>query len=79
MRFVKNDYFCSNKKAIKMRDVDYVEEQDVAVMEMPCLRTREEMMEVSCERMRNIVAGGEQTLSHNDVMRMVDNAIAQAV
>jgi hypothetical protein len=29
--------------------------------------------------MRDIVAGREQTLSHEDVMKMVDHAIAEAL
>ena len=50
----------------------------VSLLDMPGLRTREEMMEVSQERMRDIVAGREQTLSHEEAMKMVDKAIAEA-
>ena len=53
--------------------------QEDSLSDMPGLRTREEMMEVSRERMRDIVAGREQTLSHEEVMKMVDGAIAEAV
>ena len=53
--------------------------QEDGLLDMPGLRTREEMMEVSRERMRDIVAGREQTLSHEEAMEMVDEAIAKAV
>lgn len=53
--------------------------QEDALLDMPGLRTREEMTEVSRERMRDIVAGREQTLSHEEAMRLVDEAIAKAV
>ena len=33
MQYAKNDYFCNDIKAIKMRDVDFIEEQDVEVMD----------------------------------------------
>lgn len=52
--------------------------QEDYLLDMPGLRTREEMMEVSQERMRDIVAGREQTLSHEEAMKMVDKAIAEA-
>ena len=48
-------------------------------LQMPGIYSREEMMEVSKQRMRDIIAGREQTLSHEDVMQIVDNAIAEAV
>ena len=54
-----------------------VREED-GLLDMPGLRTREEMMEVSRERMRDIIAEREQTLSHEEVMKMVDMAIAEA-
>ena len=47
--------------------------------QMPGMYTREEMMEISRQRMRDIIAGREQTLSNDDVMMLVDNAIAEAV
>jgi hypothetical protein len=53
--------------------------QEDYLLDMPGLRTREEMMEVSRERMRGIVAGHEQTFSHDEVMKMVDKAIAEVV
>ena len=53
--------------------------QEDGLLDMPGLRTREEMMEISRERMRGIVAGHEQTFSHEEVMKMVDKAIAEAV
>lgn len=53
--------------------------QEDALLDMPGLRTREEMMEVSQERMRDIIAGREQTLSHDEAMKLVDKAIAEAV
>lgn len=51
--------------------------QEDSLLDMPGLRTREEMMEVSQERMRDIVAGREQTLSHEEAMKLVDMAIAE--
>ena len=48
-------------------------------LQMPGSYSREEMMEVSKQRMRDIIAGREQTLSHEDVMQIVDNAISEAV
>ena len=48
-------------------------------LDMPGLLTRDEMMKASIERMRDIMDGREQTLEHNDVMRMVDEAIKAAV
>ena len=53
--------------------------QEDSSLYIPGLRTREEMMEVSRERMKDIVAGREQTLPHEDVMKMVDQAIAEAL
>ena len=53
--------------------------QEDSLLDMPGLRTREEMIKVSQERMRDIAAGREQTLSHEDAMKMIDNAIAKAV
>ena len=55
-----------------------VREED-GLLDMPGLRTREEMMEVSRERMRDIMAGREQALSHEEAMNLVDKAIAEAV
>ena len=52
-----------------------VREED-SLLDMSGLRTREEMMEVSRERMRDIVAGREQTLSNEEAMKLVDMAIA---
>lgn len=48
-------------------------------VEMPGLYSREEMMELSKQRMKDIIDGREQTLSHEEVMRLVDNAIAKAI
>ena len=45
-------------------------------LQMPGLYSREEMMEVSKQRMRDIIAGRGQTLTHDGVMQLVDNAIA---
>lgn len=55
-----------------------VREED-GLLDMPGMRTREEMMQISRERMRNIIAGSEQTLSHEEAMKMVDEAIAKVV
>lgn len=54
-----------------------VREED-GLLDMPGLRTREEMMEVSRERMRDIIAERERTLSHEEVMKMAEMAIAEA-
>ena len=53
--------------------------QEDYLLDMPGLRTREEMLEVSRERMRDVVAGREETISHDEAMKMVDKAIAEAV
>ncbi len=57
---------------------DRINSQDV-LDEMPTFRSREEMMEVSRERMRDIIDGRERTLSHNEAMQLVDQAIAGAL
>ncbi|MBR3986837.1 MAG: hypothetical protein IKK04_06755 [Bacteroidales bacterium] len=46
---------------------------------LPTLRSREEMEAVSKERMRDIISGNEQTLSHDLAMQLVDKAITDAV
>ena len=51
--------------------------QEDSLLDMPGMRTREEMMQVSRERMRDIIAGREQTLSHDEVMEMMDVATAK--
>ena len=53
--------------------------QDDGLLDMPGLRTREEMMEVSQKRMKDIVEGREETLSHEEAMKLVDKAIAEAL
>ena len=53
--------------------------QEDSLLDMPGLRTREEMIEVSQERMRDIIAGREQTLSHEEAMKLVDMAIAEGL
>ena len=53
--------------------------QTDCLLDMPDLRSREEMMEASKERMRDILAGREKTFSHEEAMKMVDKAIAEAV
>lgn len=42
------------------------------------LADRQEMMRVSCERMRDIISGREKTISHKAAMQFVDRAIANA-
>ena len=49
------------------------------VEDMPIIRSHEEMMEVSKQRMRDIIEGCERTLDHNEAMQLVDQAIAEAV
>jgi len=51
--------------------------ENVKCQEMPCLRTREEMMKISKERMRDIIAGKEQTLSHDEAMRLINNICSE--
>ncbi len=53
--------------------------QTDCLLDMPGIRSREEMESVSKERMRDIIAGRENTVSHEDAMKMVDKAIADAV
>ena len=53
--------------------------QEDGLLDMPGLRTREEMMEVSRDRMRDIISGREETLSHEEAMKLVDKAIAEAI
>lgn len=53
--------------------------QEDGLLDMPGLRTREEMMEISRERMRDIITGQDQAISHEEAMKMVDKAIAEAV
>ena len=53
--------------------------QTDCLLDMPGIRSREEMESESKERMRDIIAGREKTVSHEDAMKMVDRAIADAV
>ena len=53
--------------------------QTDCLLDMPGIRSREEMESVSKERMRDIIAGREKPVSHEDAMKMVDKAIADAV
>ena len=53
--------------------------QTDCLLDMPGIRSREEMESVSKERMRDIIDGREKTVSHEDAMKMVDKAIADAV
>jgi len=53
--------------------------QTDCLLDMPGIRSREEMESVSKERMRDIIAGREKTVSHEDAMKMVDKAIADAI
>ena len=57
-----------------------MEDREVgAAAEMPGMYSREEMMELSKQRMHDILDEREHTLSHEDAMQLVDNAIAKAV
>lgn len=49
------------------------------LLDMPGIRSREEMENVSRQRMRDIIAGRENTVSHEEAMKLVDKAIADAV
>lgn len=53
--------------------------QTAANNQMASLRTREEMMELSRKRMRDIIDRRERTLTHDEAMQLVDQAIAEAV
>ena len=53
--------------------------QTDCLLDMPSICSREEMESVSKERMRDIIAGREKTVSHVEAMKMVDKAIADAV
>lgn len=57
-----------------------MEDREVCdAVQMPGMHSREEMVELSKQRMQDILSEREQTLSHEDVMQLVDNAIAKAV
>lgn len=49
------------------------------LLDMPGIRSREEMENLSKQRMRDIIAGRENTVSHEEAMKLVDKAIADAV
>ena len=53
--------------------------QTDCLLDMPGIRSREEMESVSKQRMRDIVAGRESTVPHEEAMKLVDKAIADAV
>lgn len=53
--------------------------QTDCLLDMLGIRSREEMENVSKQRMRDIIAGRENTVSHEEAMKMVDKAIADAV
>lgn len=60
--------------------IAHIEDREVCdAVQMPGMHSREEMMELSKQRMQDILSEREQTLSHEDVMQLVDNAIAKAV
>ena len=61
----------------KVRDAFRVRIEHEAVTDIPCVQSREEMMDVSRQRMKNIINGSEQTLDNDEVMRMVDDVISQ--
>lgn len=47
------------------------------LLDIPNLKTREEMMNIVRKRMKNIINKHEQTLQHQDVMNLVDNIITE--
>ena len=47
--------------------------------EIPIVRDREDLMEISKQRMRDIIDGREQVLDHEEAMQLVDKAIADAI
>ncbi len=57
---------------VRVRQVD-------GLLDMPGIRSREEMEILSKQRMRDIIAGRENTVSHEEAMKLVDKAIADAV
>ena len=65
MQYAKNDYFCNDIKAIKMRDVDYVEDQ-VEVMNSAPMTSEEAHCRIM-EAERGIAKG--EVVSHAEVMR----------
>ncbi len=57
-----------------------MEDREVCdAVQIPGMHSREEMMELSKQRMQDILSEREETLSHEDVMQLVDNAIAKAI
>ena len=70
--------YCQQDERVRRDFLMRVRQED-SLLDMPGMRTREEMMQASRERMRDIIAGHEQTLTHDEVMKMVDDAIAETV
>lgn len=67
LQYAKNNYFCDDIKAIKMRDVDYIEEQGIDEVKDYAPMTSEE----ACRRIEEAergIANGEVVL-HSEVMR----------
>ena len=48
-------------------------------VELPGMHSRDEMMELSKQCMQDILGNREKTLSHEEMMRLVDNAIAKSI
>ena len=59
---------------VKREDIEACE-----AFQMHGLYSREEIMEVSKQRMRDIISGQERTISHEEAMLLADNAIADVV
>lgn len=59
---------------VKREDIEVNED-----LQMPGMYSREDMMKVSKQRMRDIIDGREQTIPLEEVMQLVYKAIAEAV
>jgi hypothetical protein len=56
-----------------------IEKQIITMQAAANLRSRKEMMDESRKRMRDIIDERERTLTHDEAMQLVDQAIAEAV
>lgn len=48
------------------------------ILDMPGIYSREDIVKESKKRMQDIIDGKEKTLSHEEVLQMIDKAIKQA-
>ena len=66
-------------REMHMKLVNGTSGQSVVEADMPGLMTRPEMEQVSKQRMRDILTNRENTLLHDEAMKLVRDAIAGAV